>query len=582
MSNKFKKKIVLSIFMSGVIAFFSCKGEVDKIPAATADSKIYIVGGGLAGLSAAVYAIQDGGISGKNIHIIEEQQVLGGALDSKGGTPNVPYAARGARLVNHKAHAAYFEMLSRIPSLDDQMQMEKPGNDTELLKKYKIKKNLYDELKDFSAAHKLNSITRLVGKDQRRIDHFNFKLNLKDRYDLIKLLLRSEDNFQGMRVDQYFQPSFFQTNFWYMFASIFAFDKWHSLNEVKRYLQNYFHDLDTIAGLAVSGWNTPYNTFESVVVPTVKWLTTQGVNFHKGCKVTDLDFKPASSDNPDEKTVRKIHYISNGKHEEIAVQGNDFVFVTIGSKTADSSIGSMKDAPRTIRTKVDGAWTLWEAMLKKLPDLGKPSNFTGRIEESKFVVFNITSRGKLLEDLIMKFTKNKKFGEQHMVIFTESPWNLIVHLPWQPFVKNQEKDSIIFMAYGLYGDNKGDYIKKPMGDCNGEELMTEMCYQFGFMKELPEILKSSSCIPFMLPYTTSQFLTRNKDDRPPVVPKGSTNMALLGEYTEIPDESVFMVSYSCKSAQIGVYTLLKVDKDVTPNYNGLYNPWNWYKVMTNL
>jgi len=573
-------RILLFFLLSGIIALFSCKGESNKIPAATDESRVYIVGGGLAGLSAAMYAIQDGKIQGKNIHIIEEQKVMGGALDSKGGTSKTPYAARGARLVNHKAHASYFSMLSRIPSLTDQDEMEKLKNNPEALKNYKVKKNLNDELEEFSAAHKLNSITRLVGKDQRRINHFDFKLDLKDRYDLIMLLLRSEDNFQGMRVDQYFRPSFFKTNFWHMFSSIFAFDTWHSLNEVKRYLQNYFHDLDTIANLAVSGWNTPYNTYESVVVPTVRWLTSQGVNFHKGCKVTELDFKKPGTDK--EKTVEKIHYISNGKKEEITVKNNDFVFVSIGSKTADSSEGSMKTAPLTVRNKVDGAWTLWENMLKKLPDLGNPSNFTGRIEESKFVVFNITSHGKLLEDLIMKFTKNKRFGEQHMVIFTESPWNLIIHLPWQPFVKNQDKDSIIFMAYGLYGDNKGDYIKKAMGDCTGEELLTEMCYQFGFMKELPEILKSSSSVPYMLPYTTSQFLTRNKNDRPQVVPEGSTNFALLGEFTEIPDESVFMVSYSCKSAQIGVYKLLNVDKEITPNYNGLYNPWNWYKVLTNL
>lgn len=579
MKSVFKKKrVILSLLLSGIIAFFSCSGTHDGIPAATGDTSLYIVGGGLAGLSAAVYAIQDGKIDGKNIHILEELNVMGGALDSTGGTSNKPYAARGARLVNHKAHASYFEFLSRIPSMADQDEMEKPGYDSEALKNYKIKMTLNDELEQFSAAHKLNSITRLVGKDQRRIDHFDFKLCLKDRYDLIMLLLRSEENFNGKRIDEYFQPSFFRTNFWYMFAAVFGFDTWHSLIEVRRYLRNYFHDLDTIADLEKSGWNTPYNTYESVVVPTVRWLKKHGVNFHYGCKVTDLDFKKSGS----EKTVEKIYYIKNGKKEEISVKNNDFVFVSIGSKTADSSIGSMKQAPKTIRNKVDGAWTLWEAILKKQPDLGNPSNFTGNIDHSKFVVFNVTTRGPLLHDKIMEFTKNKRFGEQHMVIFTDSPWNLIMHLPWQPFVKNQDKDTTIFMAYGLYGDNKGDYVKKAMGDCNGEELLTEMCYQFGFMNDLPEILKTSDCIPFMLPYTTSQFLPRSQTDRPAVVPAGSTNFALLGEFTEIPDESVFMVSYSCKSAQTAVYTLLNVDKDVTPNYNGLYNPWNWYKVLTNL
>lgn len=572
-------RIILSALILIILAFVSCKGVRDQIPAATADSKIYIVGGGLAGLSAAMYAIQDGKIQGNNIHIYEELNIMGGALDSKGGTGKAPYGARGARLVNHKAHAAYFEMLKRIPSMADQDEMEKIKNDPVALKNYKVKKNLNDELEEFSASHQLNSITRLVGREQRIINHFDFALPLKDRYDLIMLLLRSEDNFHNKRIDEYFRPSFFQTNFWYMFAAVFGFEKWHSLTEARRYLRNYFHDLDTIADLRKSGWNTPYNTYESVVVPTVRWLKTQGVNFHYGCKVTDLDFKPSAGN---EKTVQKIHYINNGENKEIVVNTNDFVFVSIGSKTADSSEGSMTRPPVTIRNKKDGAWTLWESIVKKQPDCGNPAKITGNIDHSKFVVFNITSKGRLLEDLIMKFTKNERFGEQHMVIFTESPWNLIMHLPWQPFVKNQDKDTTIFMAYALYGDNKGDYIKKAMGDCTGEELITEMCYQFGFMKELPRILKSTQCVPYMLPYVTSMFLPRDQDDRPAVVPQGSTNLSFIGEYTEMPDESVFMVSYSCKTAQTGVYKLLHVDKDITENYNGLYNPWNWYKVLTNL
>lgn len=577
MTSLFTRKILL-VLLAGSLLVFSCAGKTqDTIPAVTEDTQIYIVGGGLSGLSAALYAIQDGKIPGKNIHIYEEQKVMGGALDSKGGTKKAPYAARGARLVNHKAHLAYFEYLKRVPSMADQDEMEKLG-DSWPERGYKVKKNLNDELEEFSAAHKLNSITRLVGKNQRRIDHFDFKIPLRDRYDLIKLVLSSEDNFHGMRIDQYFRPSFFKTNLWHMFSSIFGFDTWHSLNEMRRYVRNYFHDIDTIADLEKSGWNTPYNTYESVVVPTVRWLTGKGVTFHRGCKVTDVDFKKSNT----EKTVEKIYYIRDSKKEEITVKKNDFVFISIGSKTADSREGSMTQAPATERNKVDGAWTLWESMLKKMPGLGNPSNFNSNIEHSKFVVFNVTARGPLLKDLIMKFTKNKRFGEQHMVIFKESAWNLIMHLPWQPFVKNQDPDTTIFMAYALYGDNRGDYVKKPMGECTGEEMLEEMCYHFGFMKELPEIKKNTVCVPYMLPYVTSMFLPRKPGDRPPVVPEGSTNLAFLGEYTEIPDESVFMVSYSCKSAQIGVYKLLKVDREVSGHYNPMYNPWNWIKVLYQL
>jgi oleate hydratase len=561
--------------MGSIIMLFSGKGYAAAIPPVNPNSQIYIVGGGLAGLASAVYAIQDGKIPGKNIHILEELTIPGGALDSKGGTRNVPYAARGARLLDPAAHKAYRAWLARIPSLADQEEMEKLGKNSEAFKNYKVKKTLSDELDDFWATHKLNSITRLVGKDQRRIDHFKFGLSIRDRYDMVKLIFTPEKKLQGKRIDEYFQPHFFQTNGWYMFSSIFAFQQWHSIIEMRRYVLRFFQTIPYLSNLKGTGMNPEYNGYESVVVPTVKWLRTQGVNFDMGCKVTDVDFKPTI----DEKTVQKIYYIQNGMKKEIAVNYGDFVFISIGSKTADSREGSMHKAPALERNKMDGAWTLWENMAKKQPGLGNPLNFTNSIDHSNFVVFNVTTKGNLLKDLIMKFTKNQRFGEQHMVVFPESGWFLIPHLPWQPFVKNQDKDTTIFMVYALNGDNKGDYIKKAMKDCTGEELLTEMCYQFGFMKELPEILKASECIPFMLPYATSQFLPRNLYDRPPVVPDRSTNLALIGEYTEMPDDSVFMVSYSTKSAQRAVYKLLNVNKEITPVYHGTHSPLNWIKAL---
>jgi oleate hydratase len=574
-------KIFICLLMVSMFALLSCKGNTGArpappaIPKVTADSKLYIVGGGLAGLAAAVYAIQDANIPGQNIHILEELKVAGGALDSKGGTRNVPYAARGARLLDPEAHRAYRAWLARIPSLADQQAMEKIVGDGEAPKNYKVKKTLSDELDDFWATHKLDSITRLVGKDQRRIDHFKFGLSIGDKWDLLVLISSPEDKYHNKRIDEYFQPSFFKSNFWYMFSSVFGFQQWHSLTEMRRYVRNFFQSLDTLSDLKKTGMNAEYNSYDSVVVPTLKWLRTQGVNFDMGCKVTDVDFKPTI----DEKTVQKIHYIQSGEQKEIVVKDNDFVFISIGSKTADSREGSMHTAPALEKNKVDGAWTLWENMAKKQPGLGNPSHFTNSIDHSKFVVFNVTTKGKLLEDLITKFTKNKRFGEQHMVIFPESGWDLIVHIPWQPFVRNQDKDTTIIMAYALKGDNNGDYVKKPMGDCTGEELLTEMIYQFGFMKELPEILKSSQCIPFMLPYVTSMFLPRNQYDRPPVIPERSTNLALIGEFTEMPEDTVFMVSYSTKTAQTAVYKLLNVNKEIPATFHGMHSLWNWIKVF---
>lgn len=68
----------------------------------------------------------------------------------------------------------------------------------------------------------------------------------------------------------------------------------------------------------------------------------------------------------------------------------------------------------------------------------------------------------------------------------------------------------------------------------------------------------------MMPFITSQFMPRLKSDRPEVVPNGSTNLAFIGQYCEIPDDVVFTVEYSVRSAQMAVYSLLHLDKEVTP------------------
>ena len=64
--------------------------------------------------------------------------------------------------------------------------------------------------------------------------------------------------------------------------------------------------------------------------------------------------------------------------------------------------------------------------------------------------------------------------------------------------------------------------------------------------------------------------------------KGSTNLALMGQYVEIPDDCVFLVDFSTRSAQMGVYKLLNVDKEVTPVYTGIYNPFQWVRAIWSL
>ena len=477
---------------------------------------------------------------------------------------------RGARLINEKAYACYFDMLSAIPCLAEQEEGEKGRNEVKSLHNQRPGRSVKDEIFEFNETHKLNTVTRLVGKEGARIDHTKLGLTHIDRIALIALISMFEKAFDGMRIDEYFRSAFFKTNFWYLFASMFGFEPWHSLIECKRYMQRFFHEAPNIATLK-RGWNTPYNNYESIVMPIERWLVNQGVDIQTGVRVTDVDFRPSRT----RKSVQKIHCLKDGHKKDIAVSNHDCVFITIGSKVADSRTGGMRKAPGLVTDKRDGCWSLWEKMAEKVSDMGNPGAFSSDVDRTKWAVFTLTTKGPLFAERIRKYSQVDVQGEQHILSCIESNWGLGLHVPFQPHFRNQSPDTTVMLGYGLYGNTKGNYIKKTMTESTGEDLLTELVYHLGFIKDLNRIKEATVSIPTTLPYATSQFSPRKISDRPRVVPKGSVNLALLGQFVEIPNDCVFLVDYSTRSAQIGVYELLNVKKKVTPVYTGIRNPIQW-------
>ncbi len=494
---------------------------------------MHIIGGGIAGLSAAVFAIRDGNIPGKSIHIYEELDVFGGAMDGK-GNPVDGYSARGARMINKKAYECYWDLLSTIPCLDEIDEIQKNGPPTGAFS-YTPKKSMKDLVFEFNETHKLKTITRLVGNNQRRIDNTKFGLNMRQRAAVLALIVGHENFFRNKRIDEYFDEGVFSTNLWYMFASMFGFEPWHSLIEMRRYIHRFLHDIDKIFRLTDSGWNTPYNNYEGIILPIQKWLSWHGVDFQPGCSVIDIDFTRPM----EQKTVTGFTIRKAGKESWVEVDSGDFVLVTIGSKAADSREGKNNKVPEYVKSKDDFAWTLWERMATRKPGFGNPAAFSGNPTQTRWVVFTITSKGPLLKNLVNRFTDNKVLGEQHLITFVESSWFWSLHPPFQPFYRNQDKDAFVILGYGLDANALGDHVKKAMCDCTGEELLTEMCHHFGFMQELPELLKTCTVVSNLMPYVTAHFQARKSGDRPDVIPPGSTNLALLGQFVEVPDDCVF-------------------------------------------
>jgi len=519
----------------------------------TEKTQVYIVGGGIAGLAAAAFAVRDAKVVGDNVHVFEVMDMAGGALDGT-GTPE-KYVARGARKYNYPAYNCTWNLFKSIPSL--------------IIPKITV----MDDIREFNEKYPKNIKTRFVGKNQTYVEYTD--LPKTDANALAQFFEMSETDLDEKKIRDLFRPEFFQTSHWHGWASMFGFETWHSAIEYQRYLRRFVHEAgrDKPEEAKVS---TTYNQYDSQVLPLVNWLKNQGVVFNMGCQVNDMDFKAAR----DEITVSRIHYTQAGVGKEIHLKNEDIVLVTNGSKVADSRAGSMNDPAPVERGKLDGSWTLWENMITSLKnarqtsgalrseepaEFGNPAVFCGNIEKPKWIVFSVTAKDDRFLKAYEKFTGNAD-GDADLVTLIDSNWYMSVHVPKQPQFPDQPKNVIFWMGYGLIQDKEGDYVKKKMPDCNGKEILTEVCKQFGFDSDLPHILETSTCIPNMMPYDTAHFMPRKNSDRPKVVPPGSTNLAFIGQFVEIPDECSFLVELSIRAAMIGIYTLLDVQKEVPPIY----------------
>ncbi len=246
------------------------------------------------------------------------------------------------------------------------------------------------------------------------------------------------------------------------------------------------------------------------------------------------------------------------------------MFVTNGSMTAASGFGSMRSPARLEGGDRGASWALWETLAEKHADFGRPEVFTRNIDESKWLSFTVTLNDPTFFGLMEAFTGNVA-GTGGLVTFVDSSWLMSVVLAHQPHFLGQPQGIQVFWGYGLFVDQEGDFVKKKMSDCTGEELLIELLGHLRIEEQKKAILNAANCIPCMMPFITSQFMPRAKGDRPDVRPPGVANLAFIGQYCEIPDDVVFTVEYSVRSAQIAVYSLLGLDKAVSPLYKGQFD-----------
>ena len=179
--------------------------QYERLPQET---NAYLVGGGVASLSAAAYLIRDAHVPGSQIHILEASALSGGSMDGA-GSPDTGYILRGGRML-HFSYLCLYDLLSSIPSLSR----------TELTVMDEINKfNAVKENKTHSEARLVTRQSEYPGVKLGLADATDFELSRRDRITLLELTAQREHTLGRKEIRELFSPEFFETNFWFIFAT---------------------------------------------------------------------------------------------------------------------------------------------------------------------------------------------------------------------------------------------------------------------------------------------------------------------------------------------------------------------------
>lgn len=337
----------------------------------------------------------------------------------------------------------------------------------------------------------------------------------------------------------------------------FTFQPWHSAAEFRRCLRRYFYEFQNLNTKKPLDC-TQFNQFESIIMPIIQFLQRQGVDFRLCTKVTDI----ATLSDCGTETVSAIHVLRDSSRETITVCADDIVIVSLGSNTSGSSSGTNKTPPLSktmiAENELDENWSLWLNLRTQRPTLGDPYNFCTRVTESMLETFTVTLKDADFFNRFVKLTCDQP-GIGSLVYLKDSSWKISMCIPRQPFFPLQPGNIQTFWGYGLCPEREGSFVKKPMLNCSGEEIMTELLWHLGFLS--PSILKNSITIPSVMPRMTASLLPRAYGDRPKVIPEGMTNLAVIGQFVEIPNETTVSMEYSVRGAQLAVSQLMGLGEE---------------------
>lgn len=519
----------------------------------------YIIGTGLAGLTAAFYLVRDGQMPGNHIHLLEKLELAGGSCDGYKDVHKGFYMRGGREMDNH--FEIMWDVFRDVPSIET-------PNVSVLDEYYWLNKH--------DPNYSLCRATVNKGEDAHT-DKL-FKLDKNSAMALSQLFITPEVNLEDKKISDVLPESFWETNFWLYWQTMFAFQKWSSALEMKRYLCRYVHHIDGLPDFSALRF-TKYNQYESMILPLIEYLKKHDVDVQFGMDVKNVVIEEADG----KKTAKELIYVKDNKEQSIPLTADDLVFITNGCCTDTSSYGDQTHAP-DLSHIVNGkgeSWDLWKNIAKqaKHDEYGHPDVFCSDTEATNWMSATVeTSNEDIIQHIINICKRDPRAGKVTtggIVTVKDSVdnWFLSWTINRQPQFKSQNKDTILVWLYALHTNTEGNYIKKAMRDCTGKEICQEWLYHIGMDESKIKDYSENTCntTTCFMPYINAFFQPRKNVDRPKVVPEGAVNFAFIGQFAETPRDTIFTTEYSMRTGMESVYTLLNVDRGVPEVWGSQYD-----------
>lgn len=519
----------------------------------------YIIGTGLAGLTAAFYLVRDGQMPGNHIHLLEKLELAGGSCDGYKDVHKGFYMRGGREMDNH--FEIMWDVFRDVPSIET-------PNVSVLDEYYWLNKH--------DPNYSLCRATVNKGEDAHT-DKL-FKLDKDSAMALSQLFITPEANLEDKKISDVLPESFWETNFWLYWQTMFAFQKWSSALEMKRYLCRYVHHIDGLPDFSALRF-TKYNQYESMILPLIEYLKKHDVDVQFGMNVKNVIIEDVDG----KKTAKELIYVKDNKEQSIPLTADDLVFITNGCCTDTSCYGDQTHAP-DLSGIVNGqgeSWDLWKNIAKqaKHDEYGHPDVFCSDTEATNWMSATVETSNKDIIQHIMNICKRDPragkvtTGGIVTVKDSENNWFLSWTINRQPQFRSQNKDTVLIWLYALHTDTEGNYIKKAMRDCTGEEICQEWLYHIGMDESKIKDYSENACntTTCFMPYINAFFQPRKNVDRPKVVPEGAVNFAFIGQFAETPRDTIFTTEYSMRTGMESVYTLLNVDRGVPEVWGSQYD-----------